>query len=130
MALFADEATCRIFGPYLGHDDAQLRDMLLAYLNGVSICKQTCKRLEIFNKMDTRTKKIRLSLASYRKYDSTIDSNIHDTIGGGGIGVARGVLCSMRVIFIYFKHFILFIKLSASTFCGVDKCNLVAILNH
>ncbi|KAG8326984.1 hypothetical protein J6590_029739 [Homalodisca vitripennis] len=35
VALFFDEAGYKIFSPYLQNDEKQLRDMLLAYLNGV-----------------------------------------------------------------------------------------------
>lgn len=37
VALFFDEAGYNTFAPYLNYDDRKLRDMLLAYLNGVSI---------------------------------------------------------------------------------------------
>lgn len=35
VALFFDEAGYKLFQPYLHNDDKQLRDMLLAYINGV-----------------------------------------------------------------------------------------------
>ncbi|KAE8744445.1 hypothetical protein FOCC_FOCC008920 [Frankliniella occidentalis] len=34
-ALFLDEAAYRLFAPFVSNDEAQLRDMILAYLNGV-----------------------------------------------------------------------------------------------
>ncbi|XP_034237574.1 A disintegrin and metalloproteinase with thrombospondin motifs adt-1-like [Thrips palmi] len=34
-ALFLDEAAYRLFAPFVSNDEAQLRDMMLAYLNGV-----------------------------------------------------------------------------------------------
>lgn len=37
LAMFFDEAGYDIFAPYLNNDDEQLRDMLLAYMNGVSM---------------------------------------------------------------------------------------------
>ncbi|KAK9873744.1 hypothetical protein WA026_002099 [Henosepilachna vigintioctopunctata] len=33
--MFFDEPAYKIFGPFMGHDNERLRDMLLAYLNGV-----------------------------------------------------------------------------------------------
>ncbi|CAH2050237.1 unnamed protein product, partial [Iphiclides podalirius] len=35
VALFLDEAAYRLFYPFLNHNEADLRDMLLAYVNGV-----------------------------------------------------------------------------------------------
>lgn len=35
VALFFDEAGYKIFAPYFKYDDSKLRDMLLAYMNGV-----------------------------------------------------------------------------------------------
>jgi hypothetical protein len=35
LALFFDAAGYQLFMPYFSGDDAKLRDMLLAYLNGV-----------------------------------------------------------------------------------------------
>lgn len=37
VALFLDEAAYKLFYPFLNHNEADLRDMLLAYINGVSI---------------------------------------------------------------------------------------------
>lgn len=37
LALFFDEAAYKIFGPHFNNDDKKLQDMLLAYMNGVSI---------------------------------------------------------------------------------------------
>ncbi|KAJ1524302.1 hypothetical protein ONE63_010813 [Megalurothrips usitatus] len=34
-ALFLDEAAYRLYAPFVSHDEAQLRDLVLAYLNGV-----------------------------------------------------------------------------------------------
>lgn len=36
LALFFDEPAYKIFAPYFDYDDNKLRDMLLAYVNGVS----------------------------------------------------------------------------------------------
>lgn len=36
VALFFDEAGHKIFAPYMNNNEKQMRDMLLAYLNGVS----------------------------------------------------------------------------------------------
>lgn len=36
VALFFDEAGYRIFAPYFDYDSEKLKNMLLAYLNGVS----------------------------------------------------------------------------------------------
>lgn len=36
VALFFDEAGYKIFAPYMNNDEKQMRDMLLAYMNGVS----------------------------------------------------------------------------------------------
>lgn len=36
VALFFDTAGYNIFAPYFGYDERRLRDMLLAYMNGVS----------------------------------------------------------------------------------------------
>lgn len=36
IALFLDEAAYKIFYPFLNYNEADLRDMLLAYINGVS----------------------------------------------------------------------------------------------
>lgn len=36
IALFLDEAGYKLFYPFLNHNEADLRDMLLAYVNGVS----------------------------------------------------------------------------------------------
>lgn len=36
IALFLDEAAYKIFYPFLNYSEADLRDMLLAYINGVS----------------------------------------------------------------------------------------------
>ncbi|RLU15801.1 hypothetical protein DMN91_011557 [Ooceraea biroi] len=35
LAVFLDEAAYRLFSPFLDEDDAKIRDMLLAYVNGV-----------------------------------------------------------------------------------------------
>ncbi|XP_047511015.1 A disintegrin and metalloproteinase with thrombospondin motifs 14-like [Pieris napi] len=35
IALFLDESAYKIFHPYLNHNEGELRDMLLAYINGV-----------------------------------------------------------------------------------------------
>lgn len=35
VALFFDEAGYKAFAPYMDNDDVKLRDMLLAYVNGV-----------------------------------------------------------------------------------------------
>jgi hypothetical protein len=37
MAIFFDEAAYRMFAPFLNNDEAQMRDMLLAYMNAVSM---------------------------------------------------------------------------------------------
>lgn len=37
LALFLDEAAYKIFYPFLNYNEADLRDMLLAYINGVSM---------------------------------------------------------------------------------------------
>lgn len=37
LAVFLDEAGYRIFGPHFNYDDRKLQDMLLAYMNGVSV---------------------------------------------------------------------------------------------
>lgn len=37
IALFLDEAAYKIFYPFLNYNEADLRDMLLAYINGVSL---------------------------------------------------------------------------------------------
>lgn len=37
IALFLDEAAYKIFYPYLNYSESDLRDMLLAYINGVSL---------------------------------------------------------------------------------------------
>lgn len=39
VGLFFDEAAYKIFAPYLNYDDSKLQDMILAYLNGVSIAQ-------------------------------------------------------------------------------------------
>lgn len=36
IALFMDEAAYKLFYPFLNYNEADLRDMLLAYINGVS----------------------------------------------------------------------------------------------
>lgn len=36
IALFLDEAAYKIFHPFFNYNEADLRDMLLAYINGVS----------------------------------------------------------------------------------------------
>lgn len=36
VALFLDEAAYKLFYPHLNYNEADLRDMLLAYINGVS----------------------------------------------------------------------------------------------
>lgn len=36
IALFLDEAAYKIFNPFFNYNEADLRDMLLAYINGVS----------------------------------------------------------------------------------------------
>lgn len=36
IALFLDEAAYKLFYPHLNYNEADLRDMLLAYINGVS----------------------------------------------------------------------------------------------
>lgn len=36
IALFLDEAAYKLFHPFLNYNEADLRDMLLAYINGVS----------------------------------------------------------------------------------------------
>lgn len=41
IALFLDEAAYKIFYPFLNYSEADLRDMLLAYINGVSVYR-TC----------------------------------------------------------------------------------------
>lgn len=38
LALFFDAEAYRIFSPYFNYDNSKLRDMILAYMNGVS-CK-------------------------------------------------------------------------------------------
>lgn len=35
LAVFFDEAAYRLFAPFLNNDEAQMRDMLLAYMNAV-----------------------------------------------------------------------------------------------
>ncbi|XP_072937125.1 A disintegrin and metalloproteinase with thrombospondin motifs adt-2-like [Epargyreus clarus] len=40
IALFLDEAAYKIFHPYLNYNEAELRDMLLAYINGVQALYQ------------------------------------------------------------------------------------------
>lgn len=37
IALFIDEAAYKVFFPFFNYNEAELRDMLLAYINGVSI---------------------------------------------------------------------------------------------
>lgn len=37
VAVFFDEAAYNIFAPYLKYDDKKMVDMILAYINGVSI---------------------------------------------------------------------------------------------
>lgn len=37
VAVFFDEAAYKIFAPYFNYDDKKIRDMILAYMNGVSI---------------------------------------------------------------------------------------------
>lgn len=37
LALFFDEAAYKIFSPHFNNDDKKLQDMLLAYINGVSL---------------------------------------------------------------------------------------------
>lgn len=37
LSMFFDEAGYNIFAPYLNNNDREMRDMLLAYMNGVSL---------------------------------------------------------------------------------------------
>jgi hypothetical protein len=46
VALFFDAAGYQLFSPYFSGDDVKLRDMLLAYMNGVWCVKKT-KRLSL-----------------------------------------------------------------------------------
>jgi hypothetical protein len=46
VALFFDAAGYQLFAPYFSGDDAKLRDMLLAYMNGVCCVKNT-KRVSL-----------------------------------------------------------------------------------
>lgn len=41
IALFLDEAAYKLFYPHLNYNEADLRDMLLAYINGVSFLSNT-----------------------------------------------------------------------------------------
>lgn len=42
IALFLDEAAYKIFHPFLNYSETDLRDMLLAYINGVSVFLSVC----------------------------------------------------------------------------------------
>jgi len=46
VALFFDAAGYQLFSPYFRGDDVKLRDMLLAYMNGVWCVKNT-KRISL-----------------------------------------------------------------------------------
>lgn len=46
-ALFLDEAAYRLFAPFVSNDEAKLRDMILAYLNGVSITRDTPSHTQV-----------------------------------------------------------------------------------
>jgi len=46
VALFFDAAGYQLFSPYFNGDDVKLRDMLLAYMNGVWCVKNT-KRISL-----------------------------------------------------------------------------------